>query len=984
MSVKLNYPSLVLGLGGTGFLCVSELKREIREFFGEIPDGIKFLVIDSGLAKDNQSEYKKIFQKNSLIKASGKMSDEWIKLSTDKADELGKYISEPGDKADIRFFEMDDSKRKELMEEVGSFNIVQGAGQKRIIGKTALAYPPNFKIVKEKLISMLSPLSTPNVKGVENYTYITVLIVNSLAGGSGAGTFLDLQFILQNLTGVNKERYVMTFNIMPDIFLGLNNVFEHLVIPNAFAAISEMDYIYNNFIEFTPTNQKEAINSQEILPKANFLINQQVFNGSKISFESMIKTTSKSMFNLLLSNNNYFFQASNFDKQISSKIKGKKKIFSSVGYAEIVFNFDKLKSHTVKKILNRSWNEFKSKRSNDESGISEGINNFVENYSENLLSHSTNGKDFETSLKEIVYDKPLISKRTHARLKSLITQNKEKMKSDILHLTRQSYDKYAISNLIKRVVDDIKVSNYEKTDIDDQLNKLKEELRTLHIDINKKANDENIIKDFERKFQEQYSSVEGVPRRYKGIFGFGIKKEFFTKHLSLIIKDIEGMCNSEYKYIILMNDIYRLIANDIFLCMNAINNDSSNTDKLEWISRNLSQTPLPINSDNYIYLEAYFQDRIDQLVAASRDINRTLIEKYLAMDISFIDLVKDTTTMQFLCELESKDIYGLKDMLEQEQVDDIVKRINEVINPLWDRANDNEINSGGTDGAGNLIIVERVDVPPYQGEDPKAGEYFGKDTFNISSNNVYPNNSKHRQSFNKMELGLPAFHVKSLEKYKKVFDESIKDNDDLSVLYFAYDEIRKKVINGEAGIFVYEDREDERKKDLAMKTWALGWAAGLFFIDANRVKAQVSDEFIPEHDKRHLLAHRVYDLYHGERSNNLLQLFNKFKEEKALIIDIKNQTDSYREKEGNEKYLKLFENKFDRTSHTDFINKFRTEKKSYKNLEENERFFLDDEEKILKEIVQEIGDRYNVPYQFFEEKINGMGITRLRIGNNGH
>jgi hypothetical protein len=184
----------------------------------------------------------------------------------------------------------------------------------------------------------------------------------------------------------------------------------------------------------------------------------------------------------------------------------------------------------------------------------------------------------------------------------------------------------------------------------------------------------------------------------------------------------------------------------------------------------------------------------------------------------------------------------------------------------------------------------------------------------------------HKQSFLKLELGLPAFLIKSLKKYKNTFDELIEVNPNLSVLYFTYNDIRKKVLNGETGVFVFNDDNELELQDRAMHAWAFGWATGIFFKQNNRIKVKISQNFQSNSTNESKIENGVYDVFKDfGQSADLIRIFNTLKDDAELLSDIEFQLSEIK-KVSNKDFLIQIAKSFKPTSKNDKKQKFRTEK----------------------------------------------------------
>jgi hypothetical protein len=980
---QLKNPTLIVGLGGTGFHCISKVKSFIKEEFTEIPSGIKFLGIDFDRVDNNQTEYKKMFNEESLLSANGDVSSEWLRISSGRDVDYELSIKNPEVNADIRFFEDNNDRKRTLLNTIGGFDLRVGAGQKRILGKIGISYSTNYDRVKNKIEDTIRPLEGVNIDGTANWDTITILLVNSFSGGAGAGMFLDVLFMLNKLSVSGKNIEILTFNFLPDVFLdGLStSIFKNLVEPNTFAAITELEYIYGNVDEFRPTNYRDPIGTTKNLPKANFLVNQGSYNGSKMGLDSMIYSTSKTMFNLVLAGNGLDTPWSNFQAHMSGNVKGKKRIFCSLGYTEIVFNIETLKKYTISKILNKSWSSYNGINTSTAAINSSDLSifsNYKDNYIENLLTKESN-MSFRDTLKNINFTQPSLSKKAFKRLKSSIQQNKSNFKSEIKNTINDFYNHSKITDSISNEKDFIIQRTIKQTIINEKIIALKDHLNNFKINLDQDKEFKSEKLNFEQKYNKAFEDIVRVPKRYKSFFGW-VKADFYKKVMPERVRSLATLIEKEYSDIILKEEISRLFNGDIDNGIKILSSDieNNNVDKLNWINSNKTESTLKQNYDNIIYLESYFQRHIIDKIENDPEINASLIENYLAGENDFNTFIQHTDTMQYITELQSKNLYELKDLLTIDEINQIVNKVSELINPLWNRANINEINVGRADTSGKLISFNRVEVPVLN--DNKVGNYFGENTFTINGSDIFPSENSCRQSFIKLELGLPAYLIKSMKKYKNTFDDEIKDNASSSINFFAYNDNRIKTLNGDTGIFVFEDDEELTKQSRAMYAWSFGWATGIFFKQHNRIKVKISQSFQSNPTNESKIRNGVYDAFKEfGQSTDLIRIFNTLKEDSDLLLDIENQLNEIQQV-SNKDYLRQIAKTFEETSSKDKNQKFRTEKKAYSQLSREEiRLLNDREQEALKLGCEEIANSNSIKIDFQYETIGNEKYLRLII-----
>lgn len=691
------------------------------------------------------------------------------------------------------------------------------------------------------------------------------------------------------------------------------------------------------------------------------------------------------MFNLVLAGNGLDTQWSNFQAHMSGNIKGKNRIFCSLGYSEIVFDVDKLRQYAISNVLKKAWDDYNnyslepSTKSSFDISI---LENYKINFRENLLTNNKNDKSFGELYQNINFSNPSSSKKAFTKLKGAIQQSKTSFENEILDTVRVCYESSKVYRLIESEKEKIRISSFKKSEIQTKLNSFKEKLNSLKINLENENNFKNKKLGFEQKFDKAIEEVDKIFGRHKSKFlgiKTGVKSDFYKKVLPERIRTIKNLIETEFADIVLEMEISRLFNNDIDNGIASLSNiENDNFDKLQWINSNNKVTYLSQNYDNIIFLESYFQRHIDDKISKDSEINAGVIESYLSQEGDFINSIKHTSTMQYLTQLASKNLYELKELLTEDEQNQIINKISELINPLWDRANTDEINVGRSNASGRLISFNRIEVPAL--ENNTIGNYFGKGTFDINEGDIFPSDNIHRQSFIKLELGLPAYLVKNMKKYKDTFDDEIKENINSSVNYFSYNEIRIKALNGDTGIFVFEDDEELAKQTRAMYVWAFGWALNLIIKENQRIKIKVSDNFVVTPDNQDKLENGIFDAFKEfGQSADLLRIFNALKEDSKLLDDIEGLLNIEKSK-SNETFLKQVAKTFEETSPSDKKQKFRTEKKAYSQLNNEEKHLLNvKEQEALKLGCEEIANSNSIKIDFHYEAHGNEKYLRLKI-----
>ena len=131
-----------------------------------------------------------------------------------------------------------------------TINTKTGSGQIRCISR--LVY--NNAIKEGKLLKFEDQISKfiNSKTELNNYTYVNVMIVSSLAGGTGAGIFLQIALYLRYFLEVTLKNSVNIRGafLLPDVFIHTREIQEHqwdIARANAYACIKELDFITKKF-----------------------------------------------------------------------------------------------------------------------------------------------------------------------------------------------------------------------------------------------------------------------------------------------------------------------------------------------------------------------------------------------------------------------------------------------------------------------------------------------------------------------------------------------------------------------------------------------------------------------------------------------------------------------------------------------------------------------------------------------------------------
>lgn len=213
-------PTVVIGLGGTGYNTLLKLKQRFVDAYGSLPPIVKMLSIDTTenaeAPNETHLEPNELFvlQVNSPEKLVGNGTnphlDEW------------------------------------WPPEVPTQAITAGAGQVRARGRLALfaraseVYSRLQRTIDEVRNIRNQKQSYAEQFQVSTRTGVEVYVVGSLAGGTGSGTFLDVAFMARDIVS-DSESNLTGVLLLPGIFTRKAGV--ALVKPNAYGALKEIEHL---------------------------------------------------------------------------------------------------------------------------------------------------------------------------------------------------------------------------------------------------------------------------------------------------------------------------------------------------------------------------------------------------------------------------------------------------------------------------------------------------------------------------------------------------------------------------------------------------------------------------------------------------------------------------------------------------------------------------------------------------------------------
>lgn len=213
---------LYVGLGGTGMNALLHTKKMFVETYGEVPPMIGFLGIDTdGMAYD-----KKLPSKHGDVSLS---ANEQMPIKVEDAREA--YVNSKEHFAWVP-----------EQNEFALVKMTNGAGQIRTNGRFALTC--NFEALTNKVIDVVNRICSAQIMDNPQYDInlgaeVEVHMVFSVSGGTGAGTFINMAYVIKNALSKCK---LTGYAVLPDVFENMSDYGMERVKPNAYGSIVDLDW----------------------------------------------------------------------------------------------------------------------------------------------------------------------------------------------------------------------------------------------------------------------------------------------------------------------------------------------------------------------------------------------------------------------------------------------------------------------------------------------------------------------------------------------------------------------------------------------------------------------------------------------------------------------------------------------------------------------------------------------------------------------
>ncbi len=213
-------PSIYIGLGGTGIKAIAKTKELYEQEYGvgNIPPEISFLAIDFDVTEPQKIQQTDL-SGDYLALVSSVNPQQHYKIRKDQYNEYGWMFSSNSSYIDSR--------------------ISNGAKQVRTTGRLYT------EIVLQQIKTRIRTCYT-NVKNIANargISNVDIHLAMSMAGGTGAGSFLTLALLINQMYGSDVNLY--GYGVLHGVFRTMDpsGVKTPRVITNAIASVVDLDYL---------------------------------------------------------------------------------------------------------------------------------------------------------------------------------------------------------------------------------------------------------------------------------------------------------------------------------------------------------------------------------------------------------------------------------------------------------------------------------------------------------------------------------------------------------------------------------------------------------------------------------------------------------------------------------------------------------------------------------------------------------------------
>lgn len=227
-------PAVIIGLGGTGQWALTYIKKNLIDTYRKVPDTVQLLAFDTTSDKSEASvEAEEQREEKAQVGDITLGTGEFVFLGGNIRN-ICEGVARRGEYPHIGSWLYADHYLSS--QDAAAFEISKGAGQRRPFGRMAVFYDlmQGNPTITGKIEQALTNVST----AAEQKKPVEIYVISSLAGGTGAGMFIDMAHLARVLAEKGKIAHAVRG------FIILQNTFNPVAKINdaqPFAAMREMD-----------------------------------------------------------------------------------------------------------------------------------------------------------------------------------------------------------------------------------------------------------------------------------------------------------------------------------------------------------------------------------------------------------------------------------------------------------------------------------------------------------------------------------------------------------------------------------------------------------------------------------------------------------------------------------------------------------------------------------------------------------------------
>jgi len=316
------YRTVYIGLGGAGIKSILKTKELFIESYGQVPPMIRFIGIDTDPSELDTKDGVKLNPHEKCLLSPIRNANDFYKAYRDE-------LTLPN---------------QSVLESLFLRN--HSAMAIRSIGRFAFIYDVNRvkSVIEQAFHDVRTIDADPNINNI-----VQIHISFSFAGGTGAGIFLDLAYLIRKICQ-DEQVLLFGYGILPQVFVDMSPSSRTYVIPNGYAALQDLDFLmslnsYDEPVSFNWISESYTQEDFRMNPKPFdkvYLYGNTNEKGRIYSYNNIIESIGKALFisstskigDLTIS---HMESLTNLVEDGEWDIGNKKAWVSSFGISDIVF-----------------------------------------------------------------------------------------------------------------------------------------------------------------------------------------------------------------------------------------------------------------------------------------------------------------------------------------------------------------------------------------------------------------------------------------------------------------------------------------------------------------------------------------------------------------------------------------------------------------------------------------------------------------------